>query len=134
MNIRMAHQRGSIIIYAMLTMSAMLAIGLTLSGLFIGKLRSAANARNSTIAIYAADSAVEKCLYEARQQPADGDKPSLTFEYTGADYEIRGTDEQDGAPTDGDITADCRSLNTNLFNFKATGIYRGVRRTLEITQ
>lgn len=126
-------QRGSIIIYAMLTMSAMLAIGLTLSSLFIGKLRSAASARNSTVAIYISDSAVEKCLYEARQQPAD--VFPLTFEgVTGADYEIQGTDEQDGDPTDGDITASCKSLNTNLFNFKATGIYRGVRRTLEIIQ
>lgn len=107
----------------------MLAIGLTLSGLFVAKLRSAANVRNSTIAIYAADSAVEKCLYEARQQKAAAD-----FELaTGVTVGIEGTDG-DGDPTDADITDDCTVLDSGSFIFRATGIYRSVRRTLEITQ
>jgi hypothetical protein len=117
-------QRGSIIIYAMLTMSAMLAIGLTLSGLFIGKLKSAAGARNSTTALYVADSVVEMCLYEARNTV---DEPPMIFS-NGATYEIT------GGPADTDITDDCSTLGSGSFDFRATGSYRGVRRTLEITQ
>jgi len=120
-------ERGSIIIYAMLTMSAMLAIGVTLSGLFIGKLRSAGAARDSTVAIYAADSAVEKCLYEARQQT---DEPPLTFS-AGITYTIS-SPSASGADTD--ITASCKTLGASSFQFRATGLYHGVRRTLEITQ
>lgn len=122
-------QRGSIIIYAMLTMSAMLAIGLTLTGLFIGKLRSAANARNSTIAIYAADSATEMCLYEARSGVP---LPEIVLGNESS-YEIVGGD--DGEPESPLVEgAGCETLDSGLFSFRATGIYRGVRRTLEITQ
>jgi hypothetical protein len=121
-------QRGSIIVYALLTMSTMLAIGLTLSGLFIGKLRSASSARNSANAIYVADSAVEKCLFEARKAK---DMPPLEFADTAVLYEIVGGDE--GEP-EADIKDDCESMDSGLFRFRATGIYRGVRRTLEITQ
>ena len=120
-------QRGSILIYAMLTMSAMLAMGLTLSGLFISKLRIASNARNSTVAIYIADSVVEQCLFAARMQ---ADPAHMTFQ-EGGTYEVVGAD--DGEP-EATITDDCMSLDSGLFHFRATGIYRGVRRTLEITQ
>jgi len=119
-----ASQRGSIIIYAMLTMSAMLAIGLTLSGLFIGKLRSAANVRNSSAALYAADSAVEMCLYEAR---LGVDEPAI-------DFANRATYTITGGPVETDITDDCSALGSGSFDFRATGSFRGVRRTLEITQ
>lgn len=117
------NQRGSIIIYAMVTMTAMLAIGVTLSGLFVGKLRAAAAARDSTGAVYAADSAVELCLYEARQ--ATNQDP-VVFS-TDATYQII------NVATGDDITDDCSALG-ETFQFRATGMYRGVRRTLEITQ
>lgn len=108
----------------MLTMSAMLAIGLTLSGLFIGKLKNAGAARDSTIAVYAADSAVEKCLYEARQKSP---QPAMVMS-NGATYTIA------GEPGDTDVTNDCSVLGDATFQFRATGTYRGVRRTLEISQ
>jgi hypothetical protein len=116
----------------MLTMSAMLAIGLTLTGLFIGKLRSAANARNSTIAIYAADSATEMCLYEARSGVP---LPKMDLG-NDSSYEIVGGDEgeAEGELTDDVPNRGCETLDSGLFSFRATGIYRGVRRTLEITQ
>ena len=116
-------QRGSIIIYAILTMSAMLAVGLTLTGLFVGKLRIAANARNSTIAIYVADSAVEMCLYEAR---ANTPVSLMRFDDEST-YTIVG-------PGGIDVTDDCSALGSGSFNFRATGLHQGVRRTLEITQ
>lgn len=120
-------QRGSIIVYAMLTMAAMLAIGLTLTGLFIGKLRSAAGSRDSTTAIYTADSAVEKCLYEAR-----GGKQAdpLIFD-NGATYTIA---SPSSTGSDVDVTNDCSVLGAQTFRFRAVGSYHGVRRALEISQ
>lgn len=117
-------QRGSILLYAMLTMSVMLAIGLTLNSLFISKLHSAASIRDSIAALYAADSAAERCLYETRSGTTD----SLTMS-NGAAFQLTST-----APGQPDITADCSVLGGASFGFRATGTYRGVRRTLEISQ
>jgi Tfp pilus assembly protein PilX len=118
-------QRGSILLYAMLMMSVMLAIGLTLNALFISKLRSAAAVRDSTAALYAADSAAEKCLYEVRH---GANQPPMTFS-NGAQYSIVSI-----APGNPDITDNCVSLGSSSFGFRATGTYRGTRRTLEISQ
>jgi Tfp pilus assembly protein PilX len=120
-------QRGSILIYAMLTMSAMLAIGLTLNSLFLGKLRIATAAQNSIIALSIADSAVEKCLYEARQK---NDLPPMVFTNKNATYSV----ENIAPGAVGDITDDCKVLGVKTFQFRATGAFNGVRRSLEISQ
>lgn len=117
-------QRGSIIIYAMLTMAAMLAIGLTLNSLFLGKLRLSVAARDSVVALYAADSAVEKCLYEARQNT---DLDPMVFSNK-ADYTVV------QIPANLSVKDKCSSLGDKTFQFRATGEYRGVRRSLEISQ
>lgn len=119
-------ERGSVILYAMLSMSVMLAIGLTLNALFISKLRIAAQERSSMVALYAADSATELCLYEARQAATEP-SPRLTLP-TGVSFAIANTADQS------DITGDCSVLGSSSFGFRATGTYLGVRRTLEITQ
>jgi hypothetical protein len=118
------HERGSALLYAMLTMSVMLAIGLTLNSLFLNKFKSASQERNSMIALYAADSAVEMCLYEART-PVN--QPALVFD-NGATIQITNSANQ------ADITDNCSVLGSASFGFRATGTYRGVRRTLEISQ
>lgn len=119
-----AAQRGSILLYAMLSMAVMLAIGLALSSLFIGKLRAAAAARNAMVALYAADSASEICLYEARTGKLD---PALVMNNT-ATFTI--TDVKNNL----DVTADCSKLGTGSFDFRATGNFRGSSRALEISQ
>jgi hypothetical protein len=104
----------------------MLAIGLTLTSLFLSKLRSAAAARNATAALYAADSAVEMCLYEAR---AGVDDPPLVF-LSGATFTIT-----EVAPGEPDISDDCSGFGgVATFSFRAQGLFRGSARTLEITQ
>jgi hypothetical protein len=119
-----ASERGSIIVYAMLTMSVMLAIGLTLNALFVSKLRAAASARNTMVSLYTADGAAELCLYEARSQQ-NIDNP--VFE-SGATFAITNTADNS------DITDDCTVLGVDSFGFQATGRYRGTSRTLEIGQ
>ncbi len=118
-------QRGSIILYAMLTMSVMLAIGLTLNSLFISKLRQATAARNTMVALYAADSAAEACLYSARTAMPGN---ALVMQ-NGATFAIIST-----AAGNPDITGDCSTLGSSSFGFRATGTFRGVSRTLEINQ
>ena len=117
-------ERGSIIVYAMLTMSVMLAIGLTLNALFVSKLRAAASARNTMVSLYTADGAAELCLYEARTQQ---NIKNPEFE-NGATFTMTNTADN------GDITDDCTVLGTDTFEFQATGRYRGTSRTLEIGQ
>lgn len=119
----MRQQQGSILIYTMLVMSVMLAIGITLSSLFVSKLRSAAAARNATSALYAADSAVELCLYEARNAVDD---PPLVMA-NGATVQV------ENLATGADITGNCSALGDS-FSFRATGKARSASRTLEISQ
>lgn len=117
-------QRGSVIIYAMLTMSVMLAIGLTLSSLFIGKLKSAAAARDSVVALYVADSAAELCLYGARS----------TIDQSPLSFSLDVTYQLINVSGGGDITANCAALGSASFQFRAIGKYRGTSRALEISQ
>ena len=116
------YQRGSVLLYAMLTMTSMLAIGLTLTSLFISKFKAATSQRDSLVALYAADSATEMCLYEARTNTVE---PPVVMA-NGAGFTI------DSGAQKG-IT-DCSALGSASFNFRATGTYRGVKRTLEVSQ
>jgi hypothetical protein len=106
-------------------MGAMLAIGIALSGLFISKLKRVRAGENSMVAIYVADSAMEKCLYEARHPGS----PQALVLPSGATFSIMG-----GALLDTDVTADCSPLAGETYRFRATGTYRGVSRALEISQ
>jgi hypothetical protein len=127
MTISSSSQRGSVILYAMLSMSVMLAIGLTLNSLFIAKLRSSSQSRSSIQALYAADSATELCLYEARTSTAES-APRMPLP-AGMTFQITALDAGQT-----DVTADCSTLGSSSFGFRATGTFRGIRRTLEITQ
>lgn len=121
MNIFDTNQRGSILIYTLLTMSAMLAIGISMTGIFIGRLERSRGAQDSMIAMYAADSASERCLYEARK----GVQQLFSLP-SGASIVI----------TSGvtPVTASCTSLSSGTFTFRAVGTYNGVSRALEIAQ
>lgn len=112
-------------VYTMMTMAAMLAIGISLSGLFISKLKRARSVYDSAIAIYAADSVTERCLYEARHS---GPPQTLSL-LSGITYTIVG-----GPTFATNVTADCSSLAADTFQFRVTGTYRGVSRALEISQ
>jgi hypothetical protein len=110
------------LVYAMLTMSVMLAIGITLNALFVNKLRLSAAARNTIAALYAADTGAELCLYEFR---TGSDAPAVTMA-NGAD--IRLFDVKTGAP----IT-DCSSeLTGDPAQFRSVGQFRGSTRALEV--
>jgi Tfp pilus assembly protein PilX len=120
---RPTSQSGQMLLYAILMMAVMLAISLALTSLFVSKLRAAQSARDTVIAFYAADSASETCLYQARIGPTD----PVTMD-NGATFTII------DAADDSDITADCSVLGSGSFTFQAIGAYRGTSRALEISQ
>jgi len=112
-------QRGSIIVFTILILSAILAITLTLTGIFITKIRSITEATASIGAVYAADSAMEWCLYTNRGKSPSLPQPIMS---NGATYQIyRG-----GSPST------CPSGET--LNYRAVGTYRGVSRSFEVSE
>ncbi|MBX4211378.1 MAG: hypothetical protein KW806_01090 [Candidatus Yanofskybacteria bacterium] len=119
-------QQGSMILYALLMIVAMLASTMALARVYLPKIKSINEAVNSTVSIMAADAASEACLYEARKQPAGPlTRPVLA---NGATFKIS------NIATSADITNDCRPLGGTTFQFRATATFRGVTRSLEVNQ
>jgi len=125
----MHSQKGSIIIFALLFLTVILAVVLTLTAIFLPKLRSIQEAGNSTVAIFAADTAAELCLYEARMQPASAVPRSPPLLTNGAIFSIASLS---ASPVD--ITNDCRPLGPDFFKFRAIGTFNGVSRAIEVEQ
>lgn len=57
------YERGVAIVFAVLFAAFLLSIALAISAIFIPKLRTSSESKRSVGAIYAAESAVEWCLY-----------------------------------------------------------------------
>jgi hypothetical protein len=111
--------KGSIIIFTVLMLSAMLAISLTLTSIFIPKIKSIAEAADSIGAIYAADSAMEWCLYNNR-----GNNPPLSqpIMANGSTYQIF---------RDGSLST-CPGGET--LNYRTVGTFRRVSRSFEVSE
>lgn len=101
-------QSGAVLIFAVLLIGVILAIGLALSTIFINKLRTSVDAKNSIPAYYAADSGIEWTLFKRAKNPAQT-KPVFGID---SEFEIT-EDTGDGV----------RSLGT----------FRGVSRAIEVT-
>lgn len=117
-------QQGSVLVYSLLIMSVIMAIGIGMNAVFLRNLENVRQARESVVALYAADAATELCLYEVRSA-TDVDESALLFT-EGATFRIV---EIGG----GDVTADCNALSSSSFQFRATGVYRDASRALEIS-
>lgn len=115
-------KRGSILVYSLLIMSAMLSVGLSMNTLFLRNLRNVGLARESIIALYAADSGTELCLYEWRTRKND-DAPLQTD----ASFVITNLDD------DTLVTDDCTKLATASAGFRTLGKFRRASRALEIS-
>lgn len=113
------NQKGSVIIFTVLMLGSMLAITLALAGIYLPKLRAVNDAGAGSIgAIYAADSALEWCIYTNRGNPV---LPPPVMS-NGATYRI--------LPTSPPAAANCTALPLNN---QAVGTYRNVSRSLEVT-
>jgi len=101
-------EQGVAVIFVLLLISVFLGIVLTMVAIFLPKIRLAGNARHSVTAVYAADSAIDYCLYVNRKGAA-----TLTMD-NGSTYFV--------APSD------CATSP-----IRAVGTYQGVTRAFEVT-
>ena len=106
---------GVAVLFSLITIGILLSIVLTLSAVFIPKIKLAAETKNSVSALYTAESGVEWCLYANRVGPV-----SLPVMANGGTY----TDST-GGPLD---VSDC-----NASVIKVLGTYRGTTRAFEIS-
>lgn len=107
------NQRGSVIIFTLLILGSMMAITLALLGIYLPKIRAIGDAGSGSVgAIYAADSALEWCIYTNRANPVLP-QPVMA---NGATYTL--------------IPSDCTILPLNN---QAVGTYNGVSRSLQVT-
>lgn len=128
----MRNEQGSIIVFSVLLLTVILTVSLGLIAIFIPKLKTVAESVNSTIAIFAADSATELCIYEARKGLDYNESTSTMNDGTldnGASFTIR-----DVAPPNDFIQTDCSILSSSSYGFRAVGSFRTISRALEITQ
>jgi hypothetical protein len=130
-------QQGSIIIFALILLLFLLNISWGLLDIFLPKLKTLQEASYSVRALYAADTAAELCLYEARIQPGSPigrnnpvptNPPYKTILTNGAIFKITNL----AGPVD--VTDDCRPLGANTFQFRTTGQYKGTVRSIEVSQ
>ena len=114
-----ARDRGSIIIFTLLMLSAILAITLTLTRIFIPRIRTITEVANSIGALYAADSAMEWCLYNNREKSPSLAQPVMA---NGSTYQIyRG----------GSLSV-CPGGET--LNYRTVGNFKGVSRSFEVSE
>lgn len=106
-------ESGSVMIFTVLILGSMLTITLTLLATYIPKVRAIRDAGAGSVgAIYAADSALEWCIYSNRGYPVLP-QPIMS---NGSTYTIS--------------PADCA---IRPMNHQVVGTFRGVSRSLEVT-
>ena len=116
---KMKNSKGSIIIFTVLIIASILSITLALTRIFIPRIRSITEATDSIGAVYAADSALEWCLYTNREKVPPLSQPTMG---NGATYEIY----TDGVPS---VCPGGEALN-----YRTVGTYRGVSRSFEVSE
>ncbi len=108
---------GIALLFSIFLVGFLISVVLTLSLIFIPKIRLAGETKNSVSAIYSAESGVEWCLYTNRVDPSGSTaKPIMG---NGATYT-----DQNGGALDG---TDCQVSPATII-----GSYRGVTRAYQI--
>ena len=108
----LASQNGSIIIFTVLIIASILSITLALTRIFIPRIRSITEATDSIGAVYAADSAMEWCLYNNQISPSPTPWPSPSL-LNGATFQV--------TPS-----------NCSGNQLKSLGTYKGATRQFEV--
>lgn len=116
-NYKLYNNSGVALLYTLFIIGFFLSIVLTLSTIFIPKLRLSALTKNSVAALYSAESATEWCLYTNRINNPVLSPPVMS---NGATY----TNSRGAALT---------SSNCQISPIKIIGNYRGVTRSYEVS-
>lgn len=115
-------ERGSILIFAVLMLSVILTITLTLVSIFAPKLRSISETASSVKAIYTADSALEWCLYNNRHPAASIPAPVMSNNATYTILDSAGN------------SSDCNPQPAQPLDYRTIGSYGGVNRSFQVTE
>lgn len=107
-------QRGTAVLFAVLLTTLFLSIVITLSAIFIPKLKTAGDLKRSVAAVYAAESGIEWCLYINRigsvPQPILSNGATFINSITNLPF----------------VETDC-----STFPIKSVGTFQGVTRIFE---
>lgn len=118
------NQRGSILLFSVMILGFILIISFSVMTLLIPRLGIIRDSSSSVAAIYAADSALEWCIYESRYA-GNLNSPSMSAIWGSSRPTYTITDLT--APVPGDICPLDQTLS-----HRAVGTYRGVTRALEL--
>jgi hypothetical protein len=118
MNIRSSTQEGQAVIIALLIIGFLLSVALTLSLLFIPKIRASSEISKSSAALYAAESGLEWCLYVYRH--SDTTAPTMANSATFLNGKT--------SPPVPLTSADCLAPPVKIL-----GTYQGISRAFEIS-
>lgn len=113
-NFKQQNESGSILLYTVLILNIILAISITLAGIFLPKIKVISQSGPDSIkAFYAADSAIEWCLYINKGKPPVN-APTMV---NSSSYIL--------------IPSDC---TIKPLNHRAIGTYRTVSRALQVEE
>lgn len=114
-------EAGSVIIFTLLILGTILASTLALTNIFIPKIKVANEAVNSVVAIYAADSVTEFCLYIHRKRPQPQIPDPNIIMQSGAQAKV--------------YVGSSSTLATcyePTLDYRIVGTYRGVSRSFQV--
>lgn len=117
-NTEILREKGSIIVFTVLILTSILTITLTLTRVFIPRIKAVAEAVDSVGAVYTADSAMEWCLYNNRGNSPTLAQPAMA---NGATYQIYNNGSPSACPSG------------EALNYRTVGTYRGTSRSFEVT-
>ena len=114
--------RGSVIIYSVLILTTIMIISFVLLSVFLPELKTSNDTVKSVLASYAADSAIEWCIYVNRDNPSPPGPPVMSNGTTYNIYYI---------PTN--ALATCSSATESPLNHRAVGTYSDVSRSFQVS-
>jgi len=130
-HIKNKNSKGISLLFVVMIMGVILAIGLGISGILVQQTRMAGEIGYSVVSFYAADSGIEQELYDLYRLPEDEHLPGHTGDIGDASYEVAAKCGKD-VPEDDcifEIDSSCEALN---FCIKSVGTYKETKRAIEI--
>ena len=123
------NNKGSALLLIIIILSMFISLATTASTLIISELRINKDMADAVVAFYAADSAVERVLFEARKEPTPTTIPSASislFMPAANDYAY--------ATASVDIIDLVVGVSTQSARIRANGYYKETNRAIDATQ
>jgi type IV secretory pathway VirB3-like protein len=125
-------QKGVSLLFVVLIMGVILSIGLGISSILVQQIGLLEDIGYSVVSFYAADSGVERQLYELYKAPTPQCQNTDSWGATSytATAKCGASVLSEECPSGFEIDSDCDALN---YCIKSTGKYQEVKRAIEIT-